>query len=108
MSIYSFYLISCTFQQILCIFHFRANLSHDYFTNRQDRYIVLSECKELADFYSQLVSTVSSFSLQLQPDDTVRVAEGLQVHPYEGKELHAYYCTKFEISIIATFSYLFM
>ena len=33
-----------------------ANLSNDYFTDRQDRYIVFRNCGELADYFSGLVS----------------------------------------------------
>ncbi|MGH0121562.1 UNVERIFIED_CONTAM: hypothetical protein FKN15_040689 [Acipenser sinensis] len=60
-----------------------ANLSDSYFTNRQDRYILLRDCAELADFFSELVGAVGDVSLQLQPDDTVQVKEGM-VHPYKG------------------------
>lgn len=52
-----------------------ANLSKDYFTNRQDRYIVIED-KELADFYFNLVSVVQGFSLQLNGDGSVKVAHG--------------------------------
>ncbi|KAG8225288.1 hypothetical protein J437_LFUL001902 [Ladona fulva] len=39
-----------------------ANLSNDYFTNRQDRYMLIEDCPHLADFYDGLVSCVSSCS----------------------------------------------
>ena len=42
----------------------RANLSRDYFTNRQDRYMKFSDCPQLADFMASLVDTVSSFSFR--------------------------------------------
>ncbi|KAE8576146.1 hypothetical protein XENTR_v10004067 [Xenopus tropicalis] len=60
-----------------------ANLSDSYFTNRQDRYVLFQGCSELADFFSDLVGAVSEASLQLQPDDTVQVEEGME-HPYQG------------------------
>ncbi|XP_030064504.1 CDP-diacylglycerol--glycerol-3-phosphate 3-phosphatidyltransferase, mitochondrial isoform X2 [Microcaecilia unicolor] len=60
-----------------------ANLSDSYFTNRQDRYIWLQGCPELADFFTELVEAVGDVSLQLQPDDTVLVKEGM-LHPYHG------------------------
>ncbi|KAL5474038.1 hypothetical protein EMCRGX_G028611 [Ephydatia muelleri] len=41
-----------------------ANLSRDYFTNRQDRYMKFSNCPQLADFMATLVETVSSFSFK--------------------------------------------
>ncbi|XP_070846356.1 CDP-diacylglycerol--glycerol-3-phosphate 3-phosphatidyltransferase, mitochondrial isoform X1 [Chaetodon trifascialis] len=60
-----------------------ANLSDSYFTNRQDRYVLLENCSEVADFFSDLVEAVGDVSLQLQPDDSVTVLEGM-VHPYRG------------------------
>uniref|UniRef100_A0A3Q3ABF7 CDP-diacylglycerol--glycerol-3-phosphate 3-phosphatidyltransferase n=1 Tax=Kryptolebias marmoratus TaxID=37003 RepID=A0A3Q3ABF7_KRYMA len=60
-----------------------ANLSDSYFTNRQDRYVLLENCREVADFFSNLVEAVGDVSLQLQPDDSVTVLEGM-VHPYKG------------------------
>ncbi|XP_054448864.1 CDP-diacylglycerol--glycerol-3-phosphate 3-phosphatidyltransferase, mitochondrial isoform X1 [Pteronotus mesoamericanus] len=66
-----------------------ANLSDSYFTNRQDRYVLLQDCPEVADFFTELVEAVGDVSLQLQGDDTVRVAAGM-VHPYQGDR--AAYC----------------
>ncbi|MEE6523752.1 hypothetical protein FKM82_022786 [Ascaphus truei] len=66
-----------------------ANLSDSYFTNRQDRYVVLQGCPEVADFFSELVGAVGDVSLQLQPDDTVQMEEGM-LHPYLGDK--AEYC----------------
>lgn len=63
---------------------FRANLSDSYFTNRQDRYVFLQDSPEIADFFTELVDAVGDVSLQLQPDDTVKVMEGM-VHPYQGR-----------------------
>lgn len=60
-----------------------ANLSDSYFTNRQDRYVFLQDCADVADFFTELVDAVGDVSLQLQGDDTVRVVEGM-VHPYQG------------------------
>ncbi|KAM6897347.1 CDP-diacylglycerol--glycerol-3-phosphate 3-phosphatidyltransferase, mitochondrial [Xenentodon cancila] len=60
-----------------------ANLSDSYFTNRQDRYVLLENCKEVADFFTDLVEAVGDISLQLQPDDSVTMLEGM-VHPYKG------------------------
>ncbi|XP_032359080.1 CDP-diacylglycerol--glycerol-3-phosphate 3-phosphatidyltransferase, mitochondrial [Etheostoma spectabile] len=60
-----------------------ANLSDSYFSNRQDRYVLLENCSEVADFFSDLVEAVGDVSLQLQPDDSVTMLEGM-VHPYKG------------------------
>lgn len=61
-----------------------ANLSDSYFTNRQDRYVFLQDCPEIADFFTELVDAVGDVSLQLQGDDSVQVVEGM-VHPYKGR-----------------------
>ncbi|KAJ1980342.1 CDP-diacylglycerol--glycerol-3-phosphate 3-phosphatidyltransferase [Dimargaris verticillata] len=42
-----------------------ANLSHDYFTNRQDRYIVFNDQPLVAAYYTQLVDTVAKFSYRV-------------------------------------------
>ncbi|XP_047233745.1 CDP-diacylglycerol--glycerol-3-phosphate 3-phosphatidyltransferase, mitochondrial isoform X2 [Girardinichthys multiradiatus] len=60
-----------------------ANLSDSYFTNRQDRYVLLENCGEVADFFSNLAEAVGDISLQLQPDNSVTMLEGM-VHPYKG------------------------
>lgn len=61
-----------------------ANLSDSYFTNRQDRYVLLQDCAEIADFFTELVDAVGDVSLQLQGDNTVQVVDGM-VHPYKGR-----------------------
>lgn len=42
-----------------------ANLSHDYFTNRQDRYVRLSDQPELSDYLFELIKVTCSVSYQL-------------------------------------------
>lgn len=44
----------------------RANLSNDYFTNRQDRYHVFSS-KEITDYFSNLHTAVSHLSFLVTP-----------------------------------------
>ncbi|KAK9709719.1 CDP-diacylglycerol--glycerol-3-phosphate 3-phosphatidyltransferase [Basidiobolus ranarum] len=44
-----------------------ANLSRDYFTNRQDRYIHFKKASELSEYYSQLLQVVQNYSYQLAP-----------------------------------------
>jgi CDP-diacylglycerol--glycerol-3-phosphate 3-phosphatidyltransferase len=46
----------------------RANLSNDYFTNRQDRYHVFSS-REITDYFHTLHRTVSSLSFLVKPSD---------------------------------------
>ena len=49
----------------LSVSHFRANLSDHYFTQRQDRYLLIKN-QVVSDFFAELVSTVASFSYELQ------------------------------------------
>ncbi|KAH9504093.1 CDP-diacylglycerol--glycerol-3-phosphate 3-phosphatidyltransferase [Bulinus truncatus] len=63
-----------------------ANLSHDYFTNRQDRYILFNDCPELANFFNNLVETVMTFSLSLSPDNSLNLSPDWDIHPYKGSE----------------------
>lgn len=42
-----------------------ANLSDMYFTNRQDRYILIRNSPEICDYFDDLIQTVSKFSLNL-------------------------------------------
>jgi CDP-diacylglycerol--glycerol-3-phosphate 3-phosphatidyltransferase len=58
-----------------------ANLSHDYFTNRQDRYIEIKNSPEVADFFHQLVSTVKTCSLQLNKSNTTTMHPSFPFHP---------------------------
>lgn len=60
-----------------------ANLSNDYFTNRQDRYYVIKD-KKLTDFYCGLVKKVQSFSLQLDKHDNIKLHRGWKHLPYKG------------------------
>ena len=62
-----------------------ANLSHDYFTDRTDRYMLLHDVPDLADWLESLVSTVSTLShvytpnspnTQLTPPDPNDLARG--------------------------------
>ncbi|XP_059157125.1 CDP-diacylglycerol--glycerol-3-phosphate 3-phosphatidyltransferase, mitochondrial-like [Physella acuta] len=60
-----------------------ANLSNDYFTARQDRYILFNDCPELADFFNNFVKTIMSFSFSLSADDSLHLAPGWTHHPYK-------------------------
>ena len=51
-----------------------ANLNHDYFTNRQDRYLMVKDSQEVSDFFSDLVSHISAFSHSLQIPETPKGA----------------------------------
>ncbi|XP_022313163.2 CDP-diacylglycerol--glycerol-3-phosphate 3-phosphatidyltransferase, mitochondrial-like isoform X1 [Crassostrea virginica] len=61
-----------------------ANLSDNYFTNRQDRYVQFSNCPEICNFFSGLVKTVSMFSLSLHADNSTKLHPQWEIHPYQG------------------------
>ena len=65
-------------------FMYRANLSNDYFTNRQDRYIMIEDCEDLCDFYCRLIEKVCSFSFKLNQDEKLTFSTSMKNHPYEG------------------------
>ncbi|KAJ8957415.1 hypothetical protein NQ318_004895 [Aromia moschata] len=62
-----------------------ANLSNDYFTNRQDRYFVIKD-KRLTDFYSNLVKKVQKFSLKMDKHNNVTLCKDWQYSPFEGSK----------------------
>lgn len=45
-----------------------ANLSDTYFTNRQDRYVLIRNSPLLCDYFDQLIKSVSKFSFLLRRD----------------------------------------
>lgn len=59
-----------------------ANLSNDYFTNRQDRYIMIED-ERLSDFYANLVKTVQEFSFQVKQCGNVELHSDWNLMPYE-------------------------
>ena len=59
-----------------------ANLSNDYFTNRQDRYLMVED-KPLADFFSDFIGKVQEFSMKVQQDGEINLHEKWKLSPYE-------------------------
>ena len=55
-----------------------ANLSTDYFTNRQDRYHLFASA-ELTEFYWKLQRGVASLSFRIDPEDTAVKADGFRM-----------------------------
>lgn len=62
---------------------FRANLSNDYFNNRQDRYFIIEDCNDLCNFYCDLVKKVSEFSFELRSDGETNYSNKIKSHPYK-------------------------
>lgn len=78
-------LLKCMF--IFCWnFSFSANLSNDYFTNRQDRYLLIENCSELADFFDSLITAVSQFSFAVSSTNQVSLQPGWSIHPSDGDQ----------------------
>lgn len=57
----------------------RANLSSDYFSNRQDRYIEFLYHPSLSDYFSSLIKTVSSYSFKVTATDTTTLHPSLSI-----------------------------
>ncbi|XP_050536024.1 CDP-diacylglycerol--glycerol-3-phosphate 3-phosphatidyltransferase, mitochondrial [Daktulosphaira vitifoliae] len=60
-----------------------ANLSQDYFTNRQDRYILIKDSKPLVDFYAGLIDLVGKISFHLSSENTLCLDSSMKYHPYK-------------------------
>ncbi|ORY90148.1 hypothetical protein BCR35DRAFT_287375 [Leucosporidium creatinivorum] len=56
-----------------------ANLSLDYFTNRQDRYIEFRNHPALADYFQSLLRTVASYSFRALATDTTTSHPALSI-----------------------------
>ncbi|KRX56176.1 CDP-diacylglycerol--glycerol-3-phosphate 3-phosphatidyltransferase, mitochondrial, partial [Trichinella sp. T9] len=78
-----------------------ANLSHDYFTKRQDRYILI-ESADLANFYFDLIRAVSELSFQLNSDSEVILSPSCCHHPFSGSRSR--YCQFLNAKIKAVLS----
>ncbi|KAL6741796.1 hypothetical protein Aduo_015015 [Ancylostoma duodenale] len=61
-----------------------ANLSDSYFVDRQDRYVLFENCKDLADFFCNVINAVGECSFLLNSDGSVALHPNCSVHPYEG------------------------
>lgn len=59
-----------------------ANLSNDYFTNRQDRYVEIQDQK-LANFFDEFLKKVQEFSMQVDKNGDVHLHENWKLLPYE-------------------------
>ena len=52
-----------------------ANLSEDYFTDRQDRCMVIQDCEPLADWFDDLISVLTDCSLNLTENGFLKMLE---------------------------------
>lgn len=58
-----------------------ANLSNDYFTNRQDRYFLIENAHDLANFFDGLISEVAKFSFKLDSTNQTQLDSEWAIHP---------------------------
>ncbi len=62
-------------------------MSNDYFTNRQDRYIVLENCEKLCDYFESVIDSISEFSFYVNKQgNVVYLNKNLQQHPFLGDQ----------------------
>ncbi|EYB82282.1 hypothetical protein Y032_0363g3535 [Ancylostoma ceylanicum] len=61
-----------------------ANLSDSYFVDRQDRYVLFENCKDLADFFCNIINALGESSFLLNSDGSIKLHPNCSVHPYEG------------------------
>ncbi|CAO1438022.1 unnamed protein product [Diamesa tonsa] len=59
-----------------------ANLSNDYFSNRQDRYIVVED-RRLANFFTNFIAKVQEFSMKVDRDGEVNLHDSWKLSPYQ-------------------------
>ncbi|KAH9497074.1 CDP-diacylglycerol--glycerol-3-phosphate 3-phosphatidyltransferase [Dermatophagoides farinae] len=65
-----------------------ANLSDLYFTNRQDRYILIRDTPALCDYFDQLIQTIGKFSLELKSNGDFQLHDDWKYDPR--RFLHRY------------------
>ena len=58
-----------------------ANLSEDYFTDRQDRCMVIQDCEPLADYFDDLISILSDVSFNIDGMGEMKMLPHYQI-PY--------------------------
>lgn len=63
-----------------------ANLSQDYFTDRQDRCVRFARCANLAEFFSGLLETVASSSFSLLPDGSTAFPGPAMADPLSSRQ----------------------
>ena len=59
-----------------------ANLSEDYFTDRQDRCFVIQDCEPLADYFDDLISILTDVSFNIDQSGSLRMLPFYAV-PYQ-------------------------
>lgn len=58
-----------------------ANLSEDYFTDRQDRCFLIQDCEPLANYFDDLISILSDVSFNIDDDGQLKMLPNYSI-PY--------------------------
>ena len=66
--------------------HCSANLSRDYFVDRQDRYTWFQNCPQLTDYFAELVTTTCSHSFTLKPDGATEAPSSVATDPLSSRQ----------------------
>uniref|UniRef100_A0A914L8T9 CDP-diacylglycerol--glycerol-3-phosphate 3-phosphatidyltransferase n=1 Tax=Meloidogyne incognita TaxID=6306 RepID=A0A914L8T9_MELIC len=74
-----------------------ANLSDQYFDNRQDRYLVVENCPRLADFFHSIYTIMAKHSMQLDKFGKLNFSGSASIHPFTGSNEEIYKSIKTEI-----------
>uniref|UniRef100_A0A914YGV1 CDP-diacylglycerol--glycerol-3-phosphate 3-phosphatidyltransferase n=1 Tax=Panagrolaimus superbus TaxID=310955 RepID=A0A914YGV1_9BILA len=62
-----------------------ANLSDQYFLNRQDRYVLIENNPKLVDFLENVFNTIAASSFQLKENGDLDLSDNC-IHPFEGNK----------------------
>lgn len=64
----------------------RANLSRDYFVDREDRYVRFKNCPHLADYFANLVNTVANHSFTVKADGSTEPPSAVSKDPLSSRK----------------------
>lgn len=68
-----------------------ANLSESYFTNREDRYILIKNCPKLSNYFHDVIDATSSFSMRMKCDGSLDIdKKSFKYHPLKSSSMSAF------------------
>lgn len=88
-----------TYNFYFFLFPCRANLSRDYFIDRQDRYFLFENCPELTDFFADLVNCMADHSFSLQRDGSTRRPKACSIDPLSSRKTAKQFRTSLASSV---------
>ena len=64
-----------------------ANLSESYFTNREDRYILIKNCPKLSNYFHDIIDATCSFSMKMSPNGDLDTDKDVcKHHPLDNRD----------------------